>query len=499
MEKIGAMIHKQNVPDGITLTTAQWFGGQTSPETLDVTDPYTETQIEVISTDMWVIIELNTLTNAVPLEALQFGLKPGTDIQWRPVTHFFENWQYDEDNNRLIGSGYKYPFAQPGAILSIWGCRYNTDVPFKDGTPTITTFPLENIDKMKMEILKTDEIVTINHEYPGYAPYSNVLDGKIDEEDATKSVFATEFTQEGLALRTYKSDLFNNWIDTEFISGPDGISEVTRVGAAGSGFTIDELNLNKKVYDMLNRIAMSGGTYDDWLDATYTEDRQRSAETPMYMGGLIQNLIFQEITSTAQTAEAPLGQLAGRGRTGDFHKGGKVVIKVEEPSYITGNISIVPNIDYSQGNDWDVYLKTINDLHKPALDEIGFQDLITSQMAWWDASNISAETTYFQSAGKQPAWINYMTAVNKVYGTFADQTQQMFMVLNRRYQHKWETTVTEPNYEHPTIADLTTYVDPSKFNHIFADTRLDAQNFWVQIGIGIEARRKMSAKIIPNL
>jgi len=46
---------------------------------------------------------------------------------------------------------------------------------------------------------------------------------------------------------------------------------------------------------------------------------------------------------------------------------------------------------------------------------------------------------------------------------------------------------------------MTTYIDPSKFNHIFADTRLDAQNFWTQIKVDITARRKMSAKLMPNL
>jgi len=41
--------------------------------------------------------------------------------------------------------------------------------------------------------------------------------------------------------------------------------------------------------------------------------------------------------------------------------------------------------------------------------------------------------------------------------------------------------------------------DPSKYNFIFAETQLDAQNFWAQIGVDITARRKMSAKIMPNL
>ena len=50
-----------------------------------------------------------------------------------------------------------------------------------------------------------------------------------------------------------------------------------------------------------------------------------------------------------------------------------------------------------------------------------------------------------------------------------------------------------------SIDDLTTYIHPEKYNNIFADTQRDAQNFWTQIGVSIEARRKMSAKIIPNL
>ena len=83
-----------------------------------------------------------------------------------------------------------------------------------------------------------------------------------------------------------------------------------------------------------------------------------------------------------------------------------------------------------------------------------------------------------------------MTNVNKVYGSFADQNDSMFMVLNRRYSHNPTTR---------RLTDGTTYIDPTKFNQIFAQTSIDSQNFWVQISCDITARRKMSAKVIPNL
>ena len=166
-----------------------------------------------------------------------------------------------------------------------------------------------------------------------------------------------------------------------------------------------------------------------------------------------------------------------------------VKIKIDEPSYIIGLISITPRIDYSQGNRFDVDLDTLDDLHKPALDAIGFQDLTTNKMAWWDETITTEGKKQLKTIGKQPAWLDYMTNYNKVFGNFAIEDSEMFMTLNRKYEMD----------ENSSIADLTTYIDPEKYNYIFADTSLNAMNFWVQLGIGAKVRRKMSAKVIPNL
>ena len=56
-------------------------------------------------------------------------------------------------------------------------------------------------------------------------------------------------------------------------------------------------------------------------------------------------------------------------------------------------------------------------------------------MAWWDTViNDGAGHTVKKSAGKQPAWINYTTNVNRAYGSFAEAGNEMFMTLNRRYE-----------------------------------------------------------------
>lgn len=417
-----------------------------------------------------------------------------------PLSEVYETWTWNGAS--LTGTGLLLTPSMIGnngemVVVSIGIYYFNQAAEVGNVEPRLQLFKLKNIDDMRIKCMQ----------WPMEAGAFPILMQGLEPYNLTQAQngtnFAMESAQEGLGIKTYNSDLFNNWVSTEWIDGDNGINEITKVtvdidGNKGS-FKIDELNMSKKIYDMLNRIAVSGGTYDDWLDVTYTHERVKQVENPIYMGGMMQELVFQEVVSNASSADnfQPLGTLAGRGVLRNKKKGGTVKVRINEPSYIIGIVSLTPRIDYSQGNKWDNNLKTMDDFHKPQLDEIGFQDLITDQMAWWDTEieydGQDALPPIFKSAGKQPAWINYMTNVNVTRGNFADQTQQMYMVLNRRYTPE----IRGRNVK--GIQDLTTYIDPSQFNHIFADTRRDAQNFWTQIAVDITARRKMSAKVMPNL
>lgn len=288
----------------------------------------------------------------------------------------------------------------------------------------------------------------------------------------------------GLAIKTHLSDLFNNWVNQEWVEGENGIANVTAVDTSSGKFTMDTLNLAKKVYEMLNRIAVSGGSYKDWIETVYTSDYYFRAETPVYEGGLSSEIEFDEVvsnsSSTSEGVEQPLGTIAGRG-VDTMKKGGDITIKVNEPSYIIGIVSITPRVDYSQGNDWDDKLSNMDELHKPQLDGIGYQDLLCTQMHY-----AAKEGT---ALGKQPAWINYMTNVNKTYGEFAANQPQSFMVLNKIYGVKGDGE----------LIGATTYINPLDYTYIFAENSVTGQNFKVQIGFQVEARRVMSAKQIPNV
>lgn len=358
-------------------------------------------------------------------------------------------------------------------------------------------YDLKVLDQIRDVILhkKGNETLTISKPNVGEANNgSKELEIFIDD-----LINSQENKLGGMLLKTHDSDIFNNWVQTDWIDGAGGITEITSIDiTANEGkLTMDALNLQQKVYNMLNRIAVSGGTYRDWLETVYTAGKYLDRpETPVFIGGMTQYIEFDEVISksAAETAygNQPLGDIAAIGRGGKPLNNGHIHYQCEEPGYIMGLMAITPMVDYSQGNDFDLNLQTIDDLHKPALDGIGYQDLIQEQMV--------GETSVYEGGGrihnikhlaanKTVAWIDYMTNYNRTFGDFATGEALDFMVLNRRYE------VSDNN----TIEDLTTYVDPQKYIEIFADTSIDSQNFWVQTVIQATRRGNYSAKQIPFL
>lgn len=340
---------------------------------------------------------------------------------------------------------------------------------------------LETLDKIRDEILKT----------PGNQAL--VIENSLDEN--VKGLFndirkASSNKLGGLVLKTYDSDIFNNWVKTDWIDGENGISKITALKPDEDGtITMDALNLQQKVYNMLNRIAVSGGTYRDWLETVYTAGRYLDRpEAPVFQGGMSQTIEFDEVVATTGNAEGQvLGELAGRGYARQPNTSGRLHFQVEEPGYVMGLIAITPMVDYSQGNDFDLNLFTMDDLHKPALDGIGYQDLMNEQRAWWTAEQSGTSITD-TTPGKSVAWIDYMTNFNKTFGNFAVGESEDFMVLNRNYERD----------DNNGISNGSTYINPQEHIDIFADTALDSQNFWVQTACEITRRGNYSAKQIPN-
>ena len=380
-----------------------------------------------------------------------------------------------------------------------WGIK-NFNYQYDSTEPTINLVQtkLEVLDQLRDVILhkKGNETLVLNDTGVG-----TEQGGSEELVTYIKSIIESQSSKQGgLLVKTYDSDIFNNFIKTDWIEGSGSIAEKTSIDiTANDGkLSLDALNLQEKVYNLLNRIAVSGGTYRDWLDTVYTAGKYMDRpETPVFIGGMTQYIEFDEVVSKSASnteyGDQPLGDIAAIGRSGKPTNSGHIHYQCEEPGYILGVMAITPMVDYSQGNDFDLNFASLDDLHKPALDGIGYQDLIQEQMVGTTAEYVNSgglSAMKQKAFNKTVAWIDYMTNYNRTYGEFAVGGNLDFMVLNRRY----ETTSDEA-----TINDLTTYIDPTKYIEIFADTDITSQNFWVQTAMNITRRGNYSAKQIPFL
>lgn len=353
---------------------------------------------------------------------------------------------------------------------------------------SLSQFELSNIDDMREAILGAPKTAPFDIGSINSLPYTaSIANATVNETYANGN--ASWFNQAGLGIKTYLSDRFNNWLSTEWIDGEGGIADITSVDVSDGMLKMDALILAKKIYDMMNRIAVSDGSYQSWQEVVYDEKALRIAESPMYVGGMSSEVVFDEIVSNSATEDQPLGTLAGRGAERKARGGNSIKIKIREPSMIMIIGSFTPRVDYSQGNKWWTRLQTMNDFHKPNLDGIAFQELITDEMAAFDTEVNADGTITWKSAGKQVAWQEYMTNIDQSFGSFSAYRELAHMAMNRSYEHDSKGA----------ISDLTTYIDPTKYNVAFADAKLSAKNIWVQCAIDCIVRRKMSAKQIPNL
>ena len=118
---------------------------------------------------------------------------------------------------------------------------------------SLEKYPLENLDTIRDKILLTsgDIAFDISNESMSVAPFTNFAKRTSD------SRLNTTNTQYGLCLKTYNSDLYQNWINTEWIEGANGINEASSVDVTNGMLSMDALNLAQKVYNFLNRIAVS--------------------------------------------------------------------------------------------------------------------------------------------------------------------------------------------------------------------------------------------------
>lgn len=408
--------------------------------------------------------------------------------------------EYDQNGSKATFTNYVW-----GGSSLLLEKTQTTEAPYLwfqwDGTTyglttdglALNEFPLTNIDEMREKIFAQPKTSPLTIGYYGdedhglpYSATTGQTTLSATGVPAELSNMRSFYRWSGLGLATYKADRWQTWLNSDWV---EAVNVMSSVDTTGGSFTMDALTVAKRIWTFYNDVTAGGGSYQDWLTAVDGMEKSGASETPVYRGGFSCQVTFDEVISSSEAGDQPLGTLGGTGVI-TRPEGGHVRFVAQENAVIFVVGWITPHIDYHQGNHWSTKLQTLDDLHKPIYDAIGYQEKTTDQMAAWDTvvDEITGEETFF-SAGKEPAWTEYMTHWNENYGSFTRENDEMFMVMNRRYQMD----------EEGRIEDLTTYIDPTKFLYPFSYVGLDYGPFWVQQRIKAEVRTIMSGAKQPHL
>ena len=141
----------------------------------------------------------------------------------------------------------------------------------------------------------------------------------------------------------------------------------------------------------------------------------------------------------------------------------------------------------------------LSDSFMPEYNGIGYQDVLIGDLNSefpedWDALQPYAAGVdpFANSVGKQPAWVEYMTAVNKIRGSFCSTEKSWVLARDMRSSDTATTVGPAGN----TVSSA--YIDPGDWNQPFADQSPTAQNFYAQFYIRDRVRSTVLKRLRPK-
>lgn len=301
----------------------------------------------------------------------------------------------------------------------------------------------------------------------------------------------------GMLVGTYLPDRMSVILNESFYS--KNVTSV-QVSTVGDKFQLDQLVTAKKLWNSRTKDAMSSGTFRDWIRMHFGVTPKIMDDMPTFLGASISDIPFEDIraTTSAQVGDTDqyLGDKAASGL--GYSRSRRHSVIADRPGYIMTIAQIVPQVDYYQNLERFVSYRKLSDEFRPEFNGIGLQDVLVSDINADYTGNTSIynnvsdlEDPRTISVGKQPAWIEYMTEVNRVRGTFC--TTEKSWVLARDMRADPAQTTASP-VDNTTIS---AYILPQDWNQPFAVQDAAAQNFYLQVFIRSRVRSTVLKRLLP--
>lgn len=298
----------------------------------------------------------------------------------------------------------------------------------------------------------------------------------------------------GMALGTYLPDRMNVILNSDFYA--KNVSSVV-VSTTGDSFQVDQLVTAKKLWNSRNKDAMSSGTFKDWIRVHFGVTPKIMDDMPTFLGATSTSINFEDIRATTSAIIGDTEQYLGDKASSALGYGSsrRIVCAADRPGYLMVLAQIVPRVDYYQYTKRFTRHTKLSDSFRPEFNNIGLQDVLIGDLNTdfsGVASNVAdlpAGDVFATSVGKQPAWIEYMTEVNTVKGTFCDTENSWVLTRNMS---------SDPSQSPLKSTAISAYIHPGEWQQPFAVQSATQQNFLVQFYINARVRSTVLKRLRPK-
>nr|QJB21524.1 MAG: major capsid protein [Microvirus sp.] len=215
-------------------------------------------------------------------------------------------------------------------------------------------------------------------------------------------------------LKPFTSSDINSGIAQSFMynNHPSGNTSAFSIANLRSAYALD------KLYRL--SIAAGDGDYGSQIRAHYGFDVPYDNCKSRFIGGISEPISISEVITTATTADAPTGDIYGKGLSAN--SGQRIVFDTKEHGIIMGIFSVVPEADYN-ANGVDKFNMKINreDYYQPEFADLGLAPLSLYEYAYCAPWNRSDDN---RTLGYIPRYAEYKTRVDYVHGEFESYTEQ---------------------------------------------------------------------------
>ena len=255
--------------------------------------------------------------------------------------------------------------------------------------------------------------------------------------------------------------------------------------ASATPFTINDLRTAFAIQRYMERQAISGSRYIEYIKAFYNVDSPDARlQRVEYLGGNRLPLNITQVTQTSATdSVTPQGNVAGMSHTGDNHS--DFTKSFTEDGMILGVCVVRYKNSYQQGVNRQWLQKTKYDFYNPVFANLGNQAVYTDEIYYGIGHSGQANSIF----GYQEAWAHYRYLPNRVAGELRSAATTPLDM--------WHFA---DNYaSRPSLSSSWLHVDKTNVDRALAVTSSVSNQLIADFWLDISAARPMPSYSIPGL